>query len=163
MHKDRSAILACLSGARRIRFGRLSRGRIISLLARTGKLSHFRSSTYHAFLEGEPEHRPNLTIITGAQATRVILEEEAGRLTATGVEYRTGTGKILIAYAGKEVILSAGAIGLPHLLLLSGIGPRPELEGVGVHCLLGQPHVGKHLKDHLDVPLFFPAPGQVCR
>ena len=87
-----------------------------------------RSSTYHAFLEGEPEQRPNLTIITGAQATRVILEEEAGQLTATGVEYRTGTGEILIAHAGKEVILSAGAIGSPHLLLLSGIGPRPELE-----------------------------------
>ena len=118
-----------------------------------------RSSTYHAFLEGEPEQRPNLTIITGAQATRVILEEEAGQLTATGVEYRTGMGEILIAYAGKEVILSAGAIGSPHLLLLSGIGPRRELERVGVRCLLDQPHVGKHLKDHLDVPLFFPAPG----
>ena len=118
-----------------------------------------RSSTYHAFLEGEPEQRPNLTIITGAQATRVILEGEAGQLTATGVEYRTGTGEILIAHAGKEVILSAGAIGSPHLLLLSGIGPRPELEGVGVRCLLDQPHVGKHLKDHLEVPLFFPAPG----
>jgi choline dehydrogenase len=118
-----------------------------------------RSSTYHAFLEGEPEQRPNLTIITGAQATRVILEEEAGRLTAAGVEYRTGTGEILIAHAGKEVILSTGAIGSPHLLMLSGIGPRPELEGVGVRCLLDQPHVGKHLKDHLEVPLFFPAPG----
>jgi choline dehydrogenase len=118
-----------------------------------------RSSTYHAFLEGEPEQRPNLTIITGAQATRVILEEEAGRLTAAGVEYRTGTGEILIAHAGKEVILSTSAIGSPHLLMLSGIGPRPELEGVGVRCLLDQPHVGKHLKDHLEVPLFFPAPG----
>ena len=118
-----------------------------------------RSSTYYAFLEGEPEQRPNLSIITGAQATRVILEEVAGHLTSTGVEYRTGAGEILIAHAGKEVILSAGAIGSPHLLLLSGIGPRPQLEGVGVHCLLDQPHVGKHLKDHLDVPLFFPAPG----
>ena len=73
-----------------------------------------RSSTYYAFLEGEPEQRPNLTIITGAQATRVILKEEAGHLTATGVEYRTGAGEVLIAYADKEVILSAGAIGSPH-------------------------------------------------
>ena len=89
----------------------------------------------------------------------MILEEAAGQLTATGVEYRTGTGEILIAHAGKEVILSAGAIGSPHLLLLSGIGPRQELEAVGVHCLLDQPHVGKHLKDHLVVPLYFPAPG----
>jgi choline dehydrogenase-like flavoprotein len=55
--------------------------------------------------------------------------------------------------------LSAGAIGSPHLLLLSGIGPRRELDAVGVPCVVDAPHVGKHLKDHLMVPLFFPAPG----
>jgi choline dehydrogenase len=118
-----------------------------------------RSSTYHAFLEGETERRPNLTIITGAQATRVLFATEAGQLNATGVEYRTVSGEIKTANAGKEVILSAGAIGSPHLLLLSGIGPRQELEAAGVGCLLDQPHVGKHLKDHLMVPLYFPAPG----
>ena len=79
-----------------------------------------RSSTYHAFLEGEPERRPNLTIITGAQATRVLVEGATGPLTATGVEYRTASGERRTAYASKEVILSAGAIGSPHLLLLSG-------------------------------------------
>jgi choline dehydrogenase-like flavoprotein len=118
-----------------------------------------RSSTYHAFLEGEPERRPNLTIITGAQATRVMVEGATGQLTAKGVEYRTASGKMRMAYASKEVILSAGAIGSPHLLLLSGIGPRRELEAVGVPCVVDAPHVGKHLKDHLMVPLFFPAPG----
>jgi len=45
------------------------------------------------------------------------------------------------------------------LLLLSGIGPRQELDTVGVPCLVESPHVGKHLKDHLQIPLFFPAPG----
>ena len=64
-----------------------------------------------------------------------------------------------IARATKEVILSAGAIGSPHLLLLSGIGPRAELEAVGVACQVDSPHVGKHLKDHVQVALFFPAPG----
>ncbi len=128
---------------------------LVQSTTRRGK----RSSTYHAFLEGEPERRPNLTIITGAQATRVILTGEAGQLIAEGVEYRTASGEVRAAHARKEVILSAGAIGSPHLLLLSGIGPRQELEGVGVPCLLDQPHVGKHLKDHLMVPLFFPAPG----
>ncbi len=118
-----------------------------------------RCSTYQAFLEGEPEQRPNLTIITGAQATRVIVERETGQLSAKGVEYRATSGELQIAHAGKEVILSAGAIGSPHLLLLSGIGPRHELEAAGVGCLLDQPHVGKHLKDHLMLPLFFPAPG----
>ena len=117
-----------------------------------------RSSTYQAFLHGEPEHRPNLTIITNAQTTRVIVESTAGQSTVQGVEYRTAAGEMHTAYASKEVILSAGAIGSPHLLLLSGIGPRHELETVGVPCVVDAHHVGKHLKDHLMVPLFFPAP-----
>jgi choline dehydrogenase-like flavoprotein len=57
------------------------------------------------------------------------------------------------------VILSAGAVGSPQLLLLSGIGPRRELESLGIPCLVESPHVGKHLKDHIQVPLFFSAPG----
>ncbi len=118
-----------------------------------------RSSTYQAFLAGEPENRPNLTIITGAQATRVILDGEAGQIAATGVEYRTASGETATAHAGKEVILSAGAVGSPQLLLLSGVGPHQELEAVGVPCLINAPHVGKHLKDHLMCALIYPAPG----
>ena len=118
-----------------------------------------RSSTYEAFLQGAPEQRANLTIITGAQATRVIVERDADGLVARGVAWRGADGVEAVAMAGREVILSAGAIGSPHLLMLSGIGPRAELEAVGVACVLDQPHVGKHLKDHLMVPLVFPAPG----
>jgi choline dehydrogenase-like flavoprotein len=127
----------------------------VASLAQTSTRRGKRSSTYHAFLEGEPELRRNLTIITGAQATRVLFADD---LTAKAVEYRTADGATEIAHAGKEVILSAGAIGSPQLLLLSGIGPRQQLEAVGVTCRLDQPHVGKHLKDHLMVPLYFPAP-----
>ncbi len=114
-----------------------------------------RSSTYRAFLEGEPEQRSNLTIFTGAHATRVVLDQT----TAKGVEYRTTTGERKTIFATKEVILSGGAVGSPHLLMLSGIGPRRELEAAGVACLVDSPHVGKHLKDHLQVALFFHAPG----
>jgi choline dehydrogenase-like flavoprotein len=131
---------------------------VVSLLqtsTRAGK----RSSTYHAFLEGDVEQRPNLTIITGAQATRVLLAGSPGHMTATGVEYRLDTGETRTALATREVVLSGGAIGSPHLLLLSGIGPRPELEALGITCHVDSPHVGKHLKDHLQVALFFPAPG----
>ena len=135
-----------------------ARRALVSLTQHTTRRGK-RSSTYHAFLEGETERRPNLTIITGAQATRVVFAREAGELTAKGVEYRTKSGETETANASKEVILSAGAIGSPHLLLLSGIGPRQELEAAGVTCQLDQPHVGKHLKDHLMVPLYFPAPG----
>src|SRR6185295_18880020 len=85
---------------------------VVSLLqtnTRQGK----RSSTYRAFLEGEAESRPNLRIITGAQATRVIGEGSPGQMEAKGIEYVTATGEIRVALASKEVILSAGAVGSP--------------------------------------------------
>jgi len=128
---------------------------LVQTSTRQGK----RSSTYRAFLEGEAEGRPNLTIITGAQATRVLLEGSPGETEAKGIEYRTAAGGTRVATARKEVILSAGAVGSPHLLLLSGIGPQRELERIGVPCIVDSPHVGKHLKDHIQVPLFFSAPG----
>jgi len=118
-----------------------------------------RSSTYQAFLAGEPEQRPNLTIITGAQATRILLEGDGTRTIATGVEYRTVGGEVAAVHAAKEVIVSAGAIGSPQLLLLSGIGPQQELETVGIACLVDAPDVGKHLQDHAMCPLIYPAPG----
>ena len=131
---------------------------VVSLLqtsTRAGK----RSSTYRAFLEGETEQRSNLTIITGAHVTRVRLDTSGGRTRATGVDYRTESGEAHTLHASKEVVLSGGAIGSPHVLLLSGIGPRRELDGAGVTCVVDSPHVGKHLKDHVQVILFFPAPG----
>ena len=83
----------------------------------------------------------------------------ASTLRATGVEYRTADGATKVVRADREVILSGGAVGSPHVLMLSGIGPRAELEAVGVTCMLDAPDVGKHLKDHLQVGLMFPAPG----
>ena len=131
---------------------------VVSLLQTTTRAGK-RSSTYHAFLEGDVEGRPNLEVICGAHVTRVILEGDAGELRATGVEYRTADGETTVARAAKEVVLSAGAVGSPHILMLSGVGPRGELEAVGVPCLLDAPDVGKHLKDHLQVGLIYPAPG----
>ena len=69
------------------------------------------------------------------------------------------TARPSVAEAAKEVILSAGAVGSPQILMLSGIGPKSELEAVGVACRLDAAEVGKHLKDHLQVGLLFPAPG----
>jgi choline dehydrogenase len=117
-----------------------------------------RSSTYHAFLEPAME-RTNLTVIPHAQVERILLEAGGGGLRATGVRYRDVEGRTSTLYADREVVISAGAIGSPQLLLLSGIGPSEELAAVGVDCVLDNPHVGKHLKDHLHVPLVFPAPG----
>jgi choline dehydrogenase len=128
-------------------------------LTQTTTRSGKRSSTYVAFLAGEPEKRSNLTIITGAQVRRILFKGENGQITATGVEYLTATGETVVAHAAKEIVLSAGAVGSPHLLLLSGIGPRAELEALGISCLVDSPHVGKHLRDHLMCPLVYPAPG----
>jgi choline dehydrogenase len=131
---------------------------VVSLLQTTTRAGK-RSSTYHAFLEGDVEQRPNLDVVCGAHVTRVILEGGPGQLRATGVEYRTPDGETTVAWAAREVVLSAGAVGSPHILMLSGIGPRQELEAVGVPCRLDAPDVGKHLKDHLQVGLVYPAPG----
>jgi choline dehydrogenase len=131
---------------------------VVSLLQTTTRDGK-RSSTYHAFLEGDVEGRPNLDVICGAHVTRVILEGAPGELRATGVEYRTADGETNVAWAANEVVLSAGAVGSPQILMLSGVGPRHELEAVGVPCRLDAPDVGKHLKDHLQVGLVYPAPG----
>jgi choline dehydrogenase len=131
---------------------------VVSLLQTTTRDGR-RSSTYHAFLEGDVERRANLEVICGAHVTKVILEGGPGELRATGVEYRTAEGETTVAWAAKEVVLSAGAVGSPHILMLSGVGPKGELEAVGVPCLLDAPDVGKHLKDHLQVGLLYPAPG----
>ena len=131
---------------------------VVSLLQTTTRDGK-RSSTYHAFIEGDVEQRPNLEVISHAQVTRVILDDASGQLTARGVEYRTADGETSTVSAEKEVVLSAGAVGSPHILLLSGVGPKDELERAGVSCRLDAPHVGKHLKDHLQLALVFPAPG----
>jgi choline dehydrogenase-like flavoprotein len=131
---------------------------VVSLLQTTTRDGK-RSSTYHAFIEGEVAQRPNLDVISHAQVTRVNLDEGPGQLTARGVEYRTADGETSVALADKEVVLSAGAVGSPQILLLSGVGPKHELERAGVPCRLDSPHVGKHLKDHLQLALTFPAPG----
>jgi choline dehydrogenase-like flavoprotein len=103
--------------------------------------------------------RDNLVVIPYAHVQRVLLGDEGTGLVATGVEYRTADGTVETVTATKEVVLSAGAIGSPQLLLLSGVGPRDELAEVGVECRLDLPDVGKHLKDHLHAGMFFPAPG----
>ncbi len=100
-----------------------------------------RSSTAVAYLR-PAERRPNLTVQTGAQVLRIVVDQ--GR--ATGVEL-AGQG---VLRAG-EVILSAGAIGSPRLLQLSGIGPADHLRDLGIPVVFDQPNVGANLQDHVDL------------
>jgi choline dehydrogenase len=90
--------------------------------------------------------RPNLTIVTDALVTRVLIED--GR--AAGVAYRLdGDTAEEQARSDREVVLCAGAIGSPHLLQLSGVGPRGALAGAGIHVVRDTPGVGANLLDHL--------------
>jgi choline dehydrogenase-like flavoprotein len=101
-----------------------------------------RSSTSTAYLR-PARRRPNLTIRTGAQVRRI--DAEHGR--ATGVTLMDGT----TFTAATEVILSAGAIGSPRLLQLSGVGPADHLTSLGIPVQLDQPGIGANLQDHLDL------------
>lgn len=103
-----------------------------------------RCSASRAYLD-PIKHRKNLTIITNALVTKVRLEGKK----ATGVNY-TIKGKAHRAIVNKEVILSAGPIGSPHILQLSGIGPRDVLEQAGVKVQHELPGVGQNLQDHLE-------------
>jgi choline dehydrogenase len=90
--------------------------------------------------------RPNLTIVTQAAVTRILLEE--GR--AIGVAYRSGGDELEEeALCTREVVVTAGAIGTPQVLQLSGVGPRGPLEAAGVTVLHEVPAVGANLLDHL--------------
>lgn len=100
-----------------------------------------RMTTARAFLD-PIRGRKQLTIETGAQVTRIIVEN--GR--ATGVEY-IKNGAPVIAHASSEIIVSSGTFGSPHLLLLSGIGPADELRAHGVDVVHDLPGVGRNLHD----------------
>lgn len=138
--------------------GRHNPNGVVSLV-QTNTKDGRRSSTYHGYLENDAELRDNLTIITGATVTRLVIEGDGEDLQCRAVEYRDAEGALHTVAAGKETILSAGAVGSPHILMLSGIGCRRELEAAGIACKLDSPHVGKHLKDHCQIPMAFPAPG----
>jgi choline dehydrogenase len=102
-----------------------------------------RASTVAEFLD-PVRGRPNLEIITGAHVTSVIVE--AGRARGVRAVVR---GRPQELQASREVILCCGAIGSPHMLLLSGIGPAAELRKAGVPVVADVPGVGKNLQDHL--------------
>jgi choline dehydrogenase len=106
-----------------------------------------RWSAARAYL-GQARGRQNLTIATGAHATRILFEE--GR--AVGVEYQTREGRKQ-ARARGEIIVSGGVYGSPQLLQLSGLGPGPLLQQFGIPVVRDMPGVGAHLHDHFNTYL----------
>ncbi|MEO0682955.1 MAG: GMC family oxidoreductase N-terminal domain-containing protein [Pseudomonadota bacterium] len=98
--------------------------------------------------------RENLTVLTLALTRRVVIE--GGRAVGVEVEVAGEAGpETRVERAAREVILSAGAYGSPHILMLSGVGPRAQLEAQGIEVLRDMPGVGANLQDHLMAPVAY--------
>lgn len=108
-----------------------------------------RTSSATAFLDPAMK-RPNLTVRSGALATRILFDEKI----AVGVEYRQGR-ETLRASARREVIVSGGTINSPLLLQLSGVGPAPLIKLHGIDVVHHSPAVGENLQDHVFTGLIF--------
>ena len=114
----------------------------------------------------DPVHsRPNLTILTNTLALRLLIEDRK----VAGVEYLANGRSVERAHSEAEVVLAAGAIGSPQILMLSGIGPKDHLNAHGIDVALDLPGVGQDLQDHAgnhgisvgirDLEAYGPGPG----
>ena len=106
-----------------------------------------RRSSYVAFLKDQAH--PNLTLVTQARTSKVVFDGKR----ASGVEYRV-KGKTFAAKANREVILCAGALETPKLLMLSGVGPQAHLSEHGISLVHDLPGIGENLHDHPNVCMF---------
>jgi choline dehydrogenase len=119
-----------------------------STLLQFTQIDGSRMSTNKAFIAPLRNKRKNLKVVTNVRVTKVLID--SNNKTAYGVEYawenhRHIKGKV---YANKEVIVSSGALKSPHVLMLSGIGPRSTLSSAGIDVIVDLP-VGQNLQDHV--------------
>jgi choline dehydrogenase-like flavoprotein len=108
-----------------------------------------RSSAAVAYLR-EAKRRPNLSIWTGSHVLKVVIED--GR--ATGVEFVRG-GDRSVVQARREIILTAGALSTPKLLMCSGVGPARHLQENGIEVKKDLPGVGRNYQDHMEMSLVY--------
>lgn len=118
---------------------------VVQVTQKNGKRCSSASCYLHPAMK-----RSNLTVITGAQATRILMRGKR----ANGVEY-IKNGQKQIAQTEREVILSGGIINSPQLLMLSGIGPAEHLKSLSINVVQDLPGVGENLQDHIGLPLLF--------
>ena len=118
-----------------------------AFVSATSKRGRWRSSTEAAYIR-PARHRPNLTILTGCEAEKIRFE---GR-RAVGVSV-ISAGKRLEIEAEREVVVSAGAVGSPALLMRSGIGPADHLKSLGIDVVQDLGAVGRNLQEHPTINL----------
>lgn len=109
-----------------------------------------RQSAAHCFLR-PVLHRANLTLLTETLARRVIFR----RRRAVGLEVQDAGGTLRLLHAVKELVLCAGTFHSPKLLMLSGVGPRAQLEQYGIDLIHDAPSVGSNYHDHVGAPVTF--------
>jgi len=112
--------------------------------------SGIRWSAARAFLSRAVRKRPNLTILDHAQVTRLRLDGGS----VTGVDCARN-GQALSALAKRQVVLAAGAIGTPQIMMLSGLGPAAQLKEHGIDVAADLPGLGANLQDHLQIRTSF--------
>jgi choline dehydrogenase-like flavoprotein len=107
--------------------------------------------------------RPNFTVLIGQTTTKITFDiSSSSAVKATGVMFQAdASSPTYTVRANKEVILSSGVIGSPHLLQVSGIGSSSLLSSIGVDTIVDLPGVGEHLNDHLSGGLAFETSAEV--
>ncbi|KAJ7471297.1 pyranose dehydrogenase [Mycena galericulata] len=111
-----------------------------------------RSSAATSYLSSDVQERPNLHILLNAQVWRMLGNKTNGGAVFHGVQFsRDQSSSLSIATASKEIILAAGTVGTPQILLNSGVGNQTTLEALGIRVLLDLPSVGKNVSDHAAV------------
>ncbi|KAF8994729.1 pyranose dehydrogenase [Cyathus striatus] len=117
-----------------------------------------RSSAATSYLGPRFIDRPNLDVVLNTRISRVLESTNGSRMNLGTVEFISGSDQTLRSItAQKEVILSLGSVGTPHILLNSGIGDEHQLTKIGIKSVLHLPDVGKNLSDHIYMPLVWPA------
>jgi len=138
-------------GAKRIHDFNTAKGHIGSSTFFTFTDKGKRHSTAIAYLSPNVLSRPNLTVAINTMVEKILFDESGAEPRAIGVEVsKSPKSPKYCVRAMHEVILSAGAVATPHLLLLSGIGPQEELSKVGIKAVKDLSQVGKNYYDHIS-------------
>ncbi|KAL5492912.1 hypothetical protein ACEPAI_4360 [Sanghuangporus weigelae] len=125
--------------------GTLGATKVLTYIGRRG----MRTTTETAYFSADVLARPNLTIVAHAQATKILFDTSDGKKRAVGVEFARSNGSPRYRVkARKEVILSAGAVHSPQILMISGVGPATHLKDKSIPVVHDLPGVGQHLMDH---------------
>ncbi|EAU88011.2 aryl-alcohol oxidase [Coprinopsis cinerea okayama7 len=120
-----------------------------------------RSSSSTTYLK-EALKRPHVDVLINAHVTKLVTtRKKRGRPVFDKVQFASGPGApVTTVTARREIILSAGAFGTPQILLLSGIGPKTDLDVLGIPTVIHNPSVGQNLSDHVLLPNIFNVRGQ---